>query len=470
MEKIADDSKSKIINDASLETKSNKDSQNKTLSEGLINIFNILNRDKIKEKKIEKDKPQLKLNILQNDKENFFIDNDDIIVPCHYKVDKKYQQGFFYLINNKIIILKEKIEKKRYNAIKNIIKMSRYNFYEESFDNIEIKPTEIYKNNLLLYLDFSLLTCKLLRHKTKYKFKILILGKQEGGQKIYSFREIKFKMIEVEKGVFNMICQNLTTILSNANINDNVINASLNKFFCTNFYINYFNFSKIAKTGDFILFRNKSYSSQFQRFLTQGQYDHIALLIKLYNELYVYETTGKDGVVLRRWSEFIYYYWFVFSEKIVFRKLLCSLEAKKKYIKDYVNETKLEKNNNSNVVNSSISDNDFDNMDKSQIDEQFYNILATKMTMFMKEIKSSKYYFSFFDYLCIRFSKAKNHNNIKKTGYFCSELIAAVFNYCGILSDEMNITRYLPSSFAEYGDAMFNEGFNLGPEYVIIFP
>ena len=113
---------------------------------------------------------------------------------------------------------------------------------------------------------------------------------------------------------------------------------------------------------------------------------------------------------------------------------------------------------------------DIDNMDKSQIDEQFYNILATKMTMFMKEIKSSKYYFSFFDYLCIRFSKAKNHNNIKKTGYFCSELIAAVFNYCGILSDEMNITRYLPSSFAEYGDAMFNEGFNLGPEYVIIFP
>ena len=210
--------------------------------------------------------------------------------------------------------------------------------------------------------------------------------------------------------------------------------------------------------------------SQCQRCITKGGYDHIGLLVKISNELFVYETTGKDGVVLRKWYEFIKYYWYLLCEKICFRKLIVTQDAMKKFISSNNTETMPNlgsKKNNSNYT-SGFSDSNVEIMSKAEIENQFYYLLRMKIDSFMQKSNGKKYYFSICHYLFKGFFKNKVTPNFKD-GYFCSELIAAVYNYCGILSNKLNITNYLPGSFEENGDATFNEGFSLGPEYIIIF-
>ena len=51
-------------------------------------------------------------------------------------------------------------------------------------------------------------------------------------------------------------------------------------------------FVKKSKTGDLMLFRGYEFPAQCQRFFTGSHYDHVALLIKKYTELEVYETTS----------------------------------------------------------------------------------------------------------------------------------------------------------------------------------
>ena len=148
-----------------------------------------------------------------------------------------------------------------------------------------------------------------------------------------------------------------------------------------------------------------------------------------------------------------------------FRKLIVSDEAKKKFIANNINET----SNAKKSCSSGFSDSNVEIMSKAEIDNQFNNLLGLKFENFMEITQGKKYYFSILQYLFKGFNKNKITNNIKTNGYFCSELIAAVYNYCDIISNKINITNYLPSSFAENGDAAFNEGYSLGPEYVIIF-
>ena len=51
-------------------------------------------------------------------------------------------------------------------------------------------------------------------------------------------------------------------------------------------------FSKKSKTGDIMLFRGYEFPARCQRCCTGAHYDHVALLIKKYTELEVYESTS----------------------------------------------------------------------------------------------------------------------------------------------------------------------------------
>ena len=475
MEEISNESSNKIINDVSV-LKTIKKSQ--TYIGNTKNLFQILNNSK---KNYIRKIPynfKFKLNIFEKLKYKKYFENINYPILLEVKINEKYEQGYFQIKNNSLIIMRTKIESQSNindTEISKIIDFKKYNnspINTEMSTNVSISFNKNKKpiiNNFLLYLDFNLITCKLIIHKTKQKFRLLILGK-ENKKEIYKYRIIKFKMLNKEKEIFNNICKNINNcILSSNGYIENLINCSLNRHFCKTFFINCQEFYKSSKTGDIILFRSYSFRGKCQRCITKGNYDHIALLIKYYNELYVYETTGKDGVVARKWYEFIYYYWYLLYDKMSFRKLIVTQDAMKNFIVNNNNESNPYIGNKSSKYNSGFSDSNIDTLSKSEIERQFYYNLGMKIDLFMQKIKERKYYFSIWKYLCKSFYREKKTNNFKSEGYFCSELIAAVYNYCEIISNKVNISNYLPSSFAENGDASFNEGFSLGPEYVIIF-
>ena len=485
---ITNDSANKIINEPSV-IKDNKKSE--TYITYTENLFKVLNNEAKKQKTKRLNGFKIKLNIFENikDRNNEKIDS---FTQCELKINNVYEEGFLKLKNNSLIILKNKIEEPNNYFILSDIGNEKIVYNSNSINtnassnlsmsadknknknknknNNENGNNTILDNNYLLYLDFNLITCKFLINKKKQKFRLLILGKQDKKEKdIYQYRVIKIRMLNLEKETFNNICKNINNIiLSSHGYKENMINASLNKYFCKDYFISSFDFYRSAKTCDIILFRSYAYCSKCQRCITKGHYDHIGLLIKMCNELFVYESTGKDGVVLRKWFEFIYYYWFLLCDKMSFRKLIVSDEAKKKFIAKNYSETSKGGRNCSNF-SSGLSDSNIEVMSKSEIDSQFNYLLGVKVDTFMQITQGKKYYFSILEYLFKGCKKNKITNNIKNNGYFCSELIAAVYNYCDIISNKINITNYLPSSFAENGDAAFNEGYSLGPEYVIVF-
>jgi hypothetical protein len=51
-------------------------------------------------------------------------------------------------------------------------------------------------------------------------------------------------------------------------------------------------FLERSKSGDLLLFRGFEVPAKCQRFFTNSNYDHVALLVKRYLELEVYETTS----------------------------------------------------------------------------------------------------------------------------------------------------------------------------------
>lgn len=59
-------------------------------------------------------------------------------------------------------------------------------------------------------------------------------------------------------------------------------------------------YSKMKYEGDsldILLFKNKTFLSKVQRFLTNANYDHVAMLLKSStNELFIYECTSTYGV------------------------------------------------------------------------------------------------------------------------------------------------------------------------------
>ena len=88
------------------------------------------------------------------------------------------------------------------------------------------------------------------------------------------------------------------------------------------------------------------------------------------------------------------------------------------------------------------------------------------MDEFIEKTEDKKYVFSKVGYLCT--SKMKKNSVIRKS-YSCSELIAALYYYVGIINDTYEARNYLPGHFAKRGEIPFKKGFSLGEEYIIDF-
>ena len=167
-------------------------------------------------------------------------------------------------------------------------------------------------------------------------------------------------------------------------------------------------FKENAKTGDLLIFRGFEFAARCQRCFTGAHYDHVALLVRINDYLCVYESTSKDGVKMRRWVEFTYSHWNLLYDKMVYRRLI-------------INE------------------------DDENIRTQIENMIKNKTEDFIKETESKKYVINICSLCCSKKVESEKENKWGETkGFFCSQLVAAAYLNCGIISYVANSGSYLP--------------------------
>ena len=372
-------------------------------------------------------------------KEYLKMNSISISTTCSVKTDNVYKTGQLILKNSKLIINQYESNKTEQKRINNSINQ-----------HVDILFP-------IFFIDFNMVTCELVVHKTKQKFRLIILGKNlkkkdydNNDDFIYKYRVVKFAMLYQSKEVFNLICENINkSIILSYGSKYNIFSISIRNNFCKEYFINYKKFALEANSGDIILFKGYSNDSKFQRFLTGADYDHVGIMVKNKYGLNLYESTGKDGAKLRPWEDFIIYYWYLLYDVMSFRKLKIDDETKKLYI--------LEQNNGEKIED--INDN-------KKLNEKFYFYFNKKIDEFISKSEHKKYYFSKIGYFC--HSKMKKKSLIRES-YSCSELIGALYYYVGIITDELEASNYLPGHFSRNGEVAFKKGFQLGEEYIIDF-
>jgi len=372
-------------------------------------------------------------------KEYLKMNSISISTTCSVKTDNVYKTGQLILKNSKLIINQYESNKTEQKRINNSINQ-----------HVDILFP-------IFFIDFNMVTCELVVHKTKQKFRLIILGKNlkkkdydNNDDFIYKYRVVKFAMLYQSKEVFNLICENINkSIILSYGSKYNIFSISIRNNFCKEYFINYKKFALEANSGDIILFKGYSNDSKFQRFLTGADYDHVGIMVKNKYGLNLYESTGKDGAKLRPWEDFITYYWYLLYDVMSFRKLKIDDETKKLYI--------LEQNNGEKIED--INDN-------KKLNEKFYFYFNKKIDEFISKSEHKKYYFSKIGYFC--HSKMKKKSLIRES-YSCSELIGALYYYVGIITDELEASNYLPGHFSRNGEVAFKKGFQLGEEYIIDF-
>ena len=372
-------------------------------------------------------------------KEYLKMNSISISTTCSVKTDSVYKTGQLILKNSKLIINQYESNKTEQKRINNSINQ-----------HVDILFP-------IFFIDFNMVTCELVVHKTKQKFRLIILGKNlkkkdydNNDDFIYKYRVVKFAMLYQSKEVFNLICENINkSIILSYGSKYNIFSISIRNNFCKEYFIDYKKFALEANSGDIILFKGYSNDSKFQRFLTGADYDHVGIMVKNKYGLNLYESTGKDGAKLRPWEDFITYYWYLLYDVMSFRKLKIDDETKKLYI--------LEQNNGEKIED--INDN-------KKLNEKFYFYFNKKIDEFISKSEHKKYYFSKIGYFC--HSKMKKKSLIRES-YSCSELIGALYYYVGIITDELEASNYLPGHFSRNGEVAFKKGFQLGEEYIIDF-
>ena len=383
----------------------------KTIKEFLLELY----RDNLNQLKTPKIKDILSKRKHTFIKEYLKMNSISISTTCSVKTDNVYKTGQLILKNSKLIINQYESNKTEQKRINNSINQ-----------HVDILFP-------IFFIDFNMVTCELVVHKTKQKFRLIILGKNlkkkdydNNDDFIYKYRVVKFAMLYQSKEVFNLICENINkSIILSYGSKYNIFSISIRNNFCKEYFINYKKFALEANSGDIILFKGYSNDSKFQRFLTGADYDHVGIMVKNKYGLNLYESTGKDGTKLRPWEDFITYYWYLLYDVMSFRKLKIDDETKKLYI--------LEQNNGEKIED--INDN-------KKLNEKFYFYFNKKIDEFISKSEHKKYYFSKIGYFC--HSKMKKKSLIRES-YSCSELIGALYYYVGIITDELEAGNYLPA-------------------------
>ena len=412
-------------------------------------LFDYIEKNLHKPKDIKKVLASRKSNF---EKEYLELNEVQVSSTCEVKINSKYKYGHLTLYKSKMTINEFESTKIRYDLNDN--SMTSFNFNN---DDLTSREDILYP---IFFIDFNLVTCDLIIHKTKQKFRLIILGRNleekdydNDNDYISKYRVVKFKMPSNSSQVFKFVCEEINkSIILSKGYSNNLFSINIRKNFCIEYFMGHKQFARSGKTGDILLFRGYAGESKFQRMITNVEYDHVAILVKQDNILHVYESTGKDGVKLRPWQEFLTYLWYLLYEKMVFRPLIVSERRMEEYINEY--KESLNDESSSTILNNEKS-----------IKEQFYKILNKKVNDFIKKSEDKKYSFSKLGFLC---ESHMRKDTIRK-GYSCSELVSACYYHAGLITEKLDASNYLPGNFSRLGKVMFKEGISLGEEFIIDF-
>ena len=300
---------------------------------------------------------------------------------------------------------------------------------EQNLISLLSRNYDIY--NPILFLDFNLVTADFRINKNLYEIYISVLSLEN-----YSFTlQLSHKSQVLFKSLVIHLQRN---ILSSFGYFNNVLGCSLRKNFYSFYYIKNFDFENVAKTGDILLFKGFDKKSKLQRFYTKSEFDHVALLIRFNNVLYLYDATNENGCKLKTFNEFINNFCFLSFEKIVYRRL-------------------------------------FININSHNINEQLNNVIQKNIQIkaeeFLNLTKEKKYKINFCSIFCgskLKNYQKKNKWNIKK-GFSCSSLVYSAYLHMGIINYNKNVNEILPGHFSSKENMKLNERFVLLPELIIDF-
>ena len=322
----------------------------------------------------------------------FFNSEKDIIIEDN-KLD---------LFNNNDISL--------YEYKKLIILYKRYNF-----------------SNPLFFINFDLLSCKLLINKKTKWINIMILGYNKSLD-IFILNEEKYdKFIYlINEKIFN----------SEGNKNNKMEICLRNSPNFKNYnFMNHKELQLIAKTGDFILFKSRFCGSKFQRLLSRDTYDHIAILEMKNGILSMFQAAINSNVGFFFWDTIIENSLDLLFDIVTFRKLNIEVE----------NEIELNK---------------------------IQNDIEEKFEEFVKDTKEKKYFLSYKDLaFCSKVEEKQAKGEWDKMeGFSCSSLAAAFYIKIGVIKYEKNIHSIRPGDFQSNKNVLsFNDNFSFGPEIIIDF-
>ena len=316
-----------------------------TTFEGVISInkdFQTLEIEKaLNINQIPNKKPNFKETLEKKDKifNKEYMDFNSLYtsINCYVKIYNKYDYSKL-IVNEKNIIVEsiKKVMKLREWSFSDIsTKNAKNNSSDNQLPNCIVNDTidkivtgrdaeeQINKEKpfYLLNINLDLVTCKLIVHKEKQKFRLLLLGhKKSPNNYINQIKIIKFNCVNSEKTRFYHVCEliNKCIILSDG-YKSNIFGINCNKNYFTQNYINILNFVKEANSCDILLFKNFSSTSKCQRCITKGDYDHIALLIKSENKLILFDCIDKHGIRIRNFTDLIILTENLSYEKIVYR-------------------------------------------------------------------------------------------------------------------------------------------------------
>ena len=365
--------------------------------------------------------------ISYNNSDSYLFKN--LIKLLHFNLqerNKTFNIEFFNLLNYKYSsIVKFKIKGKINNYRKGKLLLNN-----EKLIIIRLNPEIHFKNNKinlsskenilckpLLSLNFNQISTKFIFDMKTKEIIFYILGNSDKNEQ---YTIIELKLDSLNNNQFENFIKILYKIINlSIGSSTNLLNISLYKNFYENYYISYSEFLYQCKTCDILLFRGFSGCSKFQRFFTRAVYDHIALIIKYNQKIFIYESTSFEGVKLKSFHDYFDYSWYLLYDKITYRPLL---------------------------INNDI-------LNPEKINKEF----EEKIKEFIKKTHDKKYSLKG---LCLK----SNENR-----FFCSELISSAYRYLDILSNKTINNTYLPGAFSKEGHIKFNDGFQLGPEYIIYF-
>ena len=354
-------------------------------------------------------------------KEYYKIQNIHFSATCNVKAHILFHEGRIMVTDKKLLVIKKSSNK---NVYINSKQRKKY-LTQQKLDQYNI-------SHPIVSLDFDLISARIITFKSQKKFNIIILGSHD--LKKENTKTIYFSMHNSSDKIFNEIIKLISkAIYLSRGFKYNLFEVSLRKNFYKDYFLKNDVFEGIAKTGDILLFRGFEKHSKCQRSLTGADYDHVALLVRQGLILYVYESTGKDGVKLRPWRDFRMNLWNLLYDKMSFRQLIID--------KEKINVTEFQKN------------------------------IEIKCNEFIKMTKGLKYTLSGCGFCCKcsmkKYGKDKKWGEYK--GYFCSQLVAAAYNHMGLLTDDIDIGYYLPGSFSKDYDLELKKGIELSVEYIIDF-